>query len=178
MGGPYRGGIIDVPWASELGDADKDHGARGFYPYTTMTPEQVAAMPVPEILHADTSVWMWITNFHLMHGHHLMIAKAWGLKPVALLTWVKNRFGQGARARGATEHVIQMIRGNVPCLGTDTKTWFEGKGGVHSQKPAEFYDIVEKLTPAPRYFELFARSQPRPNWDMHGDQVGKLGTVA
>ena len=36
------------------------------------------------------------------------------------------------------------------------------------------YALVEKLSPAPRYFELFSRSGPRERWDMHGDEVGKL----
>jgi N6-adenosine-specific RNA methylase IME4 len=172
--GPYRSGIIDPPWASEPGDADKDHSARGYYPYPTMTPEQIAAMPVQSILHDDASVWLWITNFHLMHGHQLMIAEAWGLKPVALLTWIKSRWGQGQRVRGATEHLIQMVRGTVACLGSDTKTWFEGKRGQHSQKPIESYAIVETLSAASRYFELFSRGQPREHWDLHGNEVGKL----
>ncbi len=175
MNGPYRSGIIDIPWASEPNASQsKDHGARGYYPYPTMTPEKAAAMPVPTILHADVSVWLWIPNFHLMHGHHLTIAKAWGLRPVTLLTWIKKGWGQGQRARGATEHVIQMIRGNVPCLGGDTRTWFEGRGDIHSQKPGEFYELVEKLTPAPRYFELFSRGAPRANWDLHGNEVGTI----
>lgn len=174
MNGPYRTGIIDIPWASEPNQKDKDHGGRGYYPYPTMTPEQAAALPVPTILHADASVWLWITNHHLMHGHHLVIAKAWGLRPVCLLTWMKDKWGQGQRARGSSEHVIQLIRGNVACLGSDTGTWFQGGGGIHSQKPPEFYGLVEKLTPAPRYFELFSRSAPRVNWDMHGNEIGKI----
>jgi N6-adenosine-specific RNA methylase IME4 len=109
------------------------------------TPEQAAAMPVPSILQADASVWMWIPNFHLMHACHLPIAKAWGLRPVALFTWVKKRWGNGQRARGATEHRIQLVRGNVPILGQDTPTWFEAEeGGLHSQKPQEAYALVEK----------------------------------
>jgi N6-adenosine-specific RNA methylase IME4 len=150
MHGPYRAGLIDVPWASEPDQADKDHGARGYYPYPTMTPKQVAAMPVPSILHADASVFLWITNFHLMHGHHLTIAEAWGLRPVALFTWIKRKWGQGQRARGATEHLIQMVRGNVLILGSDTKTWFEGDGGIHSQKPRQVYEEIAKSWRRPR----------------------------
>src|SRR5262249_35928339 len=59
MHGPYRAGIVDPPWASEP-DEDRDHGGRGYYPYSTMTPEQVAAMPVPAILAPDASVWLWV----------------------------------------------------------------------------------------------------------------------
>ena len=83
--------------------------------------------------------------------------------------------GQWQRARGATEHLIQLVRGNVPILRQDTPTWFEGEeGGVHSQKPQQAYALVEKLSPAPLHFELFSRSGPRERWDMHGDEVGKL----
>ena len=164
--------MVDFPWASEPG-AEGDQGGRAYWPYPTITPEQAAAMPVPSILQADASVWMWIPNFHLMHGCHLPIAKAWGLRPVALFTWVKKRWGHGQRARGATEHLIQLVRGNVPILGQDTPTWFEAEeGGLHSQKPQEAYALVEKLSPAPRYFELFSRRGPRERWDMHGDEVG------
>ena len=173
MNGPYRAGIIDPPWASEPDEHDKDHGGRGYYPYPTMTPEQIAALVVPSIMHADLSVWLWITNFHLLRGDHLTIAKAWDLKPVTLLTWIKRTWGQGQRARGATEHLIQMVRGKVLCLGADTKTWFDGEGGEHSQKPSEVYAIVEKLSPAPRYFELFSRGADRDNWDLHGNEIGK-----
>jgi N6-adenosine-specific RNA methylase IME4 len=43
---------------------------------------------------------------------------------------------------------------------------------AHSQKPAEFYGLVESLCPASRYAELFARPRPHgPNWDLHGDEV-------
>ena len=57
-----------------------------------------------------------------------------------------------------------------------TARWFEAEEGrLHSQKPQEAYALVEKLSPAPRYFELFSRSGPRERWDMHGDEVGKTG---
>ena len=69
-----------------------------------------------------------------------------------------------------------MIKGNVASLGSDVSTLIEGEGGEHSQKPVEAYALVEKLTPAPRYCELFCRAGPRENWDQHGDQIGKLAT--
>ena len=37
MHGPYRAGIIDIPWASEP-DADGDQGDRAYWPYPTLTP--------------------------------------------------------------------------------------------------------------------------------------------
>jgi N6-adenosine-specific RNA methylase IME4 len=40
---------------------------------------------------------------------------------------------------------------------------------AHSEKPDEFYALVERLCPAPRYCELFSRRE-RPNWDGHRDE--------
>jgi ParB family chromosome partitioning protein len=175
MLGPYRSGIIDPPFASEpFAERDQSRQGRGYYPYPTMTIPQIAAMPVPSILHENATVWLWVTNFILMDGLHLPIAHAWGLRPVAIFTWVKRRWGNGQRARGQTEHLVQLIRGNVACLGGDTSTVIEGEADAHSEKPVEAYELIEKLTPAPRFFELFCRAGPRENWDQHGDQIGKL----
>jgi N6-adenosine-specific RNA methylase IME4 len=41
---------------------------------------------------------------------------------------------------------------------------------AHSEEPEEFYARVERLCPAPRYAELFARRR-RPGWDAHGDEL-------
>lgn len=38
------------------------------------------------------------------------------------------------------------------------------------EEPEAFYELVEKLCPAPRYAELFAR-RSRAKWDGHGDEV-------
>ena len=40
---------------------------------------------------------------------------------------------------------------------------------THSEKPDEFYALVERVCPAPRHCELFSR-RGRPNWDGHGDE--------
>jgi ParB family chromosome partitioning protein len=179
MQGPYEAGIIDIPWSSE--PTYEGHGVGGSSPYPTMTPEQAAALPIPSILAADASVFMWITNSHLIQGHHLTIAKAWGLKPAALLTWVKRKWGQGRGARGATEHLIQMVRGNARGAFCANKTWFEGEEGAHSQKPQEAYEIVERLSPALRYFEITflcgksrRKRKTREKWDFHVNEIGAL----
>jgi len=47
-----------------------------------------------------------------------------------------------------------------------TGTWFKAPRGSHSEKPALFADLIEKMSPGP-YVELFAR-QPRLGWDSWG----------
>lgn len=43
--------------------------------------------------------------------------------------------------------------------------------GQHSEKPAIFYELVEKLAPGP-YLELFARASRGPQWTAIGDALG------
>jgi N6-adenosine-specific RNA methylase IME4 len=44
--------------------------------------------------------------------------------------------------------------------------------GAHSEKPREFYELVESICPVPRYAYLFSRNQ-RDKWDCHGDELPK-----
>lgn len=46
------------------------------------------------------------------------------------------------------------------------RNWFTWPRGAHSVKPAAFFDLVERVSPA-SYVELFAR-QPRLGWDHWG----------
>jgi N6-adenosine-specific RNA methylase IME4 len=40
-------------------------------------------------------------------------------------------------------------------------------------KPLQFYDLVERLCPAPRYVDLFSRYRHSDRWDCHGDEAPK-----
>jgi len=59
---------------------------------------------------------------------------------------------------------------NHRLVNANQTTALNGPVRANSQKPDEFYKLVEGLCPAPRYAELFARSQ-RECWDGHGDQM-------
>lgn len=57
----------------------------------------------------------------------------------------------------------RILRHDIPSV-------FFAPVGRHSEKPAAFFDIVERLAPGPR-LELFAR-EPRPGWTVIGDELG------
>lgn len=59
-----------------------------------------------------------------------------------------------------------------PFLTTGDGTWFQASRGAHSEKPALFGDLIERMSPGP-YLELFARA-PRLGWDAwgHGYEIG------
>jgi hypothetical protein len=100
------------------------------------------------------------------------VLDAWGFAPVTILTWAKDRMGLGSWLRGQTEHCILATRGKCFTLAESASTLLSAPTAAHSQKPEAFYALVERLCPAPRYAELFARRE-RPNWDGHGDEIAQ-----
>lgn len=176
--GPYRAGIIDFPWPGDPDEPERTEG-RGYYPYPTMTLEQMEAMAgeVAKILHDDCCVGIWIPNFHLARGDQVGIIKAMGLDAKTIRTWNKPTFGNGQLMRGQTEQLIYATRGKPQVDGSSISTRLDAPrppGDDHSAKPAQSYIDFERQVPAPRYFELFARRPMPPNWDGHGNQVGTL----
>jgi N6-adenosine-specific RNA methylase IME4 len=98
------------------------------------------------------------------------VVRAWGFTPMSLLTWCKPGPGMGYYLRNNTEHVIFATRGKpmVPDV-KELSTWHVWPRLRHSEKPAEFFDIVDRVSPAPR-LEMFARAA-RPGWDVWGNEA-------
>jgi N6-adenosine-specific RNA methylase IME4 len=171
--GPYRVAVVDLPWPYELRDDDPSH--RAIRPYPTMSIEQMCALPVGKIMHADAVLWMWIPNWELVHGAHLDILRAWGFKPKTLVTWAKDKMAHGDWLRAKTEHCIMAVRGRPVVTLTNQTTLLHAPMRGHSVKPPELYDLVESVCPAPRYADLFSRYQHNDKWDCHGDQAPAAG---
>jgi N6-adenosine-specific RNA methylase IME4 len=163
--GPYRAITADPPWPYEKRDEDPSH--RGVLPYPTMSIAQIAALRVGELAHENCVLWLWTTNAHMRESFGIL--DAWGFEQKTILTWVKDRFGCGDWLRGQTEHVLMATRGKPTVQLTNESTALFAPTRAHSEKPDEFYALVERLCPAPRYCELFSR-RGRPNWDGHGNE--------
>ena len=88
-----------------------------------------------------------------------------------MLTWAKDKMGMGDWLRGQTEHCIMAVRGKPVVTLTNQTTLLQAPMRGHSVKPKEFYDLVEKLCPAPRYADLFSRYRHNDKWDCHGDEA-------
>ena len=140
-----------------------------------MSIAQIAALRVGELAHDDCILWLWTTNFNMREA--LGLVETWGFQHKTLLTWVKDRFGYGDWLRTQTEHVLMATRGQPIVQLTNESTALFAPVRSHSEKPDEFYALVEKLCPAPRYCELFAR-RARPNWDGHGDEYAAAPLAA
>jgi N6-adenosine-specific RNA methylase IME4 len=162
----YRTIVADPPWryasAATKADAAKH--------YDTMSLGQIFALsePVRELAEPDAHLWLWTTNAFMEEGYD--VVRAWGFRPLTLLTWCKNRPGVGYYLRNNTEHCILASRGRP--LVPEQKgmaTWYQWPRTEHSTKPGAFYDLVEQVSPPPRV-ELFARDQ-RLGWDTWGNEA-------
>jgi N6-adenosine-specific RNA methylase IME4 len=167
---PAQGGypvvVADPAWPYEARKDDTTQ--RGQTPYPQMTIPQICKVDIPA---ADDSIlFLWTTNSHLVNGNAARVCGAWGYQPKTLITWVKDRMGMGDWARSQTEHIVLAVRG-APKLKEVPSTVFEAARGKHSEKPEEFYQLVERCTAGSK-IELFAR-QHREGWFCHGHAVNQ-----
>jgi N6-adenosine-specific RNA methylase IME4 len=166
--GVYSTIVIDPPW--DWGDeGDKDQLGRARPDYSTMSIEQLLALPVGSLADSDAHLYLWITNRSLPKGFALM--ESWGFRYITALTWVKPHFGMGNYFRGQTEQVLFGVKGSLPLKRRDQGTVFHADRGPngHSSKPPEFYDLVESCSPGP-YLEMFSRTG-RADWVHWGENA-------
>jgi N6-adenosine-specific RNA methylase IME4 len=166
--GPYYVINCDVSWPYERDDSG-DPSHRAALPYLTTKLAEVCKLAVPSIAAPDCILWFWVTNHHMREA--FIVLDAWGFEQITILTWVKDRFGHGDWLRGQTEHCLLCTRGKPIVTLTNQSTVLFAPTRGHSVKPPEFYDLVEKLCPAPRYADLFSRYRHNDKWDCHGDEA-------
>ena len=85
--GPHRVIVVDPPWPYEIDK--KDPSYRATHPYPQMSIEQICAVDVPGIAHADCVLWLWTTNRHMREA--FTVLDAWGFEHKTILTWAKEQ---------------------------------------------------------------------------------------
>lgn len=164
--------VADPPWQPTMAIVNSPAsgiGAPKASPqrhYPTMSVEAIASLVVPSA--NKSHLWLWVLNQHIDWGYR--VARAWGFEPLQMLTWCKPGLGVG-RFQCNTEQVLICRKGNRqgnPFQKTGG-TWFNWPRGKHSEKPEEFYRLVEQVSPGP-HLEMFAR-KPRGKWSVWGNEV-------
>jgi len=165
--GKYQTIVIDPPW--DWGDeGDINQLGRAKPEYNTMSFDELKNFPVAEKAAENCHIYLWITNRSLPKGFELL--DKWGFRYITALTWCKPSFGMGNYFRGSTEHILFGIKGSLELLRKNVGTWFEApRGSKHSEKPKEFYSLVESCSPGP-WLEVFARKE-RPGWVTWGGEL-------
>ncbi len=153
---------------------ESKHGAGSVARYGAMTMQELMALPIADLAAENAHLYLWTTNAFMEQAYPL--ARAWGFEPKTILTWTKTRKSDGQPSmkmgyyyRGATEHVLFCVRGSLRLQGLAAPTAIFAERLKHSQKPEEFYSMVEAQTPGPR-LELFSRKL-RAGWRAWGNEV-------
>lgn len=164
--GSYEVLYVDPPWRYEHNATPADRGVENHYP--TMTADELAALPVPAA--DDAVLFCWATNPKLEEA--LRLLSAWGFAYRTQMVWVKDRIGMGYWVRGQHEPLLIATRGHVPAPAPADRppSVIHAPRGEHSAKPAEVYELVERMCPDRTRVELFAR-HARPGWDAWGNEA-------
>lgn len=173
--GVYRTVVADPPWQLDTGpDSFGTVGERGHdaLAYEQMSVERIKALPVVERVADDAHLYLWTTNRYVEQAYE--VARAWGFKPSVLLVWAKTPrgVGLGDAFKLTTEFIVYARRGSLKENTISETTWFNWPRGKHSTKPDEFYELVERISPAngTDRLEMFAR-RPRDGWVTWGDEA-------
>lgn len=154
----------DPPWAY------RNQGTRAATSnhYPTMTIEDIASMPVADLVLPDAHLHLWVTNAFLFEAE--FIIRSWGFEPVSSFVWVKPTMGLGNYWRLAHEFLLLGVRGDAEFRDHSVRSWVREPRGEHSAKPEVVRTLVEQVSPGP-YLELFGR-RPERGWTVFGNQVG------
>src|SRR3990167_8605045 len=151
----------------------KFHTSMEKLPYKTMSLQEIKEIPIGKIANVGCHVYCWTTNKMLKDTFDVL--QAWGVNFHLCLVWNKN--SGIAPCLGyvfATEFCLLGFYGKPMQKFTSMGkvNWLnlkQNSANKHSSKPQEWYDLIEKMSPAPR-IDIFARRQ-RLGWDVFGDEV-------
>ena len=164
--GQYRTIVIDPPWPMTKIKREVRPNQEGF-DYPTMSVEDIASMTLP--LADDAFVFLWTTQKYLPDAFRIM--ESWGLKYRFTMVWHKNGGIQPYNcAQFNCEFVLLGSKG-APIFAElkAFNTAFSASRKGHSVKPEEFYDLVRRVTLAPR-LDMFSRRKI-DGFDVWGNEV-------
>ena len=167
----YRIVYADPPWSYDdttlvphrrglpAGDA-REH-------YPTMELAAICALPVKEWVEDNAVLFLWTTSPMLEEA--LQVVHAWGFEYKSSFVWDKIKHNMGHYNSVRHELLLICTRGSCE---PDKQQLFDSVQSIersdkHSQKPVEFYDIIETLYTHGRKLEIFPRTA-RDGWDVYG----------
>lgn len=179
--------VADPPWPFRDRLPGKGRGAEKHYRVLPL--HEIQRFPLPELAE-DCRLFLW--RVASMQDEALAVMRAWGFTPKAELVWVKPaakrhaqrietadrgwweepplRLGMGRQVRNTHEVCLIGVRGRPEQVSkSQPSVIFAPRSSQHSEKPEEFYQAVERLSPGP-YVELFGRRR-RAGWFVFGDEL-------
>lgn len=192
--GHFKAIVADPPWrfktwnkATSVKARDSSKSARvgAVVHYSTMTIEDISALPVGDLAADDCCLFLWASWPMLKDA--LAVLDRWEFEyKTCAFDWMKAHTEQMDMFRDDADALMGMgywTRANSePCLlatrGKPRRKCADVRMGVieprreHSRKPDCVNGRIERLVDGP-YLDLFARVE-RPGWTVWGNQVGKF----
>ncbi len=169
--------LADPPWQFQNKTGKVAPGHRRLNRYSTLTLDEISALPVAEAAASTSHLYLWVPNALLPEG--LAVMKAWGYSYKSNIVWHKIRKDGGPDGRGVgfyfrnvTEILLFGVRGkNARTLapGRRQVNYLATRKREHSRKPDEQYKLIEACSPGP-FLELFARGV-RDGWECWGAEA-------
>ena len=197
--GKYGAILADPPWHFQPwvggggrwnGDKQKPVYTPSRAPaYSTMSFEQIAALPVKDLIASNAVLFLWGIWYYLPQA--LETITAWGFEyKSCAFCWQKadirqqdmfkeqydGQWGLGYWTRQNSEFCLLATRGSPKRLKADIQQGIIAPRREHSRKPDGIHERIERLVAGP-YCELFAR-QSRPGWDRWGNETTKFDARA
>lgn len=166
----FRVLVADPPWS--FGDKLPGDSRGAEKNYSVLSLDEIRKFTLPPMLD-DSLLLLWRVSSQVEEAYS--VVRAWGFEPKSEIVWRKmtasgkEHFGMGRYVRAAHETCIVARRGRFKPTCLSVRSVFEAPTGEHSEKPAAFYELVERLTPGP-YAELFARRR-REGWMQWGNEL-------
>lgn len=187
--GAYDFASIDSPWRWRNWSIQNNWRSPEAK-YSTMALNQIAKLPVPELLAPNGVVLVW-TTWPLIAEQSLIVQNAWGLSVRTGGAWFKRsksgklRVGTGFIFRSVCEPFLICAkkghklrgRGALNLVEMLSDLGMDGLAREHSRKPEEVYQLIESMTPGWRRADVFSR-QRRPGWDSFGNERDKYQAAA
>jgi N6-adenosine-specific RNA methylase IME4 len=169
--GTYRIICADPPWQYQL---NQSTGVADNH-YTSLSDKQLCEFRpsggrlVKELADKDAVLFLWVTSPMLIRC--AAVIEAWGFEYKASFVWDKVRHNVGYYNSVRHELLLICTRGScTPDTGKliDSVQSIE-RSDKHSEKPQEFYNIIDAMYDHGRKLELFSR-KPRQGWDADGNE--------
>jgi len=169
--GKFHTIVIDPPWpmAKILRDVRPNQVGMD---YPTMSVDEIAAFPVPDMAYKNCHIYLWTTQKRLRESFDIL--DAWGFRQLFTMVWHKpGGFQPVGLPQYNAEFILFGRKGVLPFIETKAySTCFAAPRREHSRKPDEFYELVARVSPAPR-IDVFSREQ-RDGWETFGNDTTRF----
>ena len=161
----------DPPWDFEVYNEESGIERAAANHYSTMSLDEICALPIPSLASPAAALFMWTTVPHLRESFQVL--DAWGFEYKTNIVWVKDKIGLGYFVRNQHELLLIATRGDMPTplSANRPSSVITAPRREHSRKPDEAYALIERMYPELPRIELFAR-QTRLGWAAWGNEVG------